>query len=45
MKILLTGGNGFIGRNLQTKLQDQNLLITSRHDIPNKPGKYFKKNK
>ncbi len=42
MKILLTGGNGFIGQHLQTKLHEHDLVLTSRRNI--NTAKYFKKN-
>ena len=44
MKILLTGGNGFIGQHLQTKLHDHDLVLTSRGKVLDNSVKYFKKN-
>ena len=44
MKILLTGGNGFIGQHLQTKLHDHDLVLTSRGNMLDNSVKYFKKN-
>ena len=44
MKILLTGGNGFIGQHLQKKLHDHDLVLTSRGNMPDNSVKYFKKN-
>ena len=44
MKILLTGGNGFIGQHLQTKLHDHDLVLTSRRKVLDNSVKYFKKN-
>ena len=44
MKILLTGGDGFIGQHLQTKLHDHDLVLTSRANMLDNPVKYFKKN-
>ena len=44
MKILLTGGNGFIGQHLQTKLHDHDLVLTSRGNMFDNSVKYFKKN-
>ena len=43
MKILLTGGNGFVGRHLQTKLYDHTLVMTSRGNVLGNSPKYFKK--
>ena len=43
MKILLTGGNGFIGQHLQTKLHDHDLVLTSRRNMLDNSVKYFKK--
>ena len=43
MKILLTGGNGFVGKHLQTKLYDHTLVLTSRGNIIGNSPKYFKK--
>ena len=44
MKILLTGGNGFIGQHLQAKLHDHDLVLTSRGNMFDNSVKYFKKN-
>ena len=44
MKILLTGGNGFIGQHLQKKLHDHDLVLTSRANMLDNSVKYFKKN-
>ena len=44
MKILLTGGNGFIGQHLQKKLNDHDLVLTSRANMLDNSVKYFKKN-
>ena len=44
MKILLTGGNGFIGQHLQTKLHDHDLVITSRGNTLDNSAMHFKKN-
>jgi len=43
MKILLTGGNGFVGKHLQTKLYDHTLVLTSHGNILGNSPKYFKK--
>jgi UDP-glucose 4-epimerase len=43
MKILLTGGNGFVGKYLQTKLYDHTLVLTSRGNVLGNSPKYFKK--
>ena len=44
MNILaLTGGNGFIGQHLQTKLHDHDLVLTSRRKVLDNSVKYFKK--
>ena len=44
MKILLTGGNGFIGKHLQTKLHDHDLVLTSRENMLDNSCKYLNKN-
>ena len=44
MKILLTGGNGFIGQHLQKKLRSHELVLTSRGKVLDNSVKYFKKN-
>ena len=41
MKILLTGGNGFIGQHLQKKLHDHDLVLTSRANMLDNSVKYF----
>ena len=43
MKILLTGADGFIGKHLQSKLLDHNVIYISRGNAL-KNYKYFKKN-
>ena len=43
MKILLTGADGFIGKHLQSKLLDHNVIYISRGNTL-KNYKYFKKN-
>jgi UDP-glucose 4-epimerase len=43
MKILLTGGNGFVGKFLQTKLYNHTLVLTSRGNMLGSSLKYFKK--
>ena len=44
MKILLTGGDGFIGQHLQTKLYDHDVVLTSRGNMLDNSPKYIKKN-
>ena len=51
-KILITGGHGFVGKNLVGQLKElgaNNLLVPSRSDvnltIENEVKDYFKKNK
>ena len=40
-KILLTGGSGFVGKNLIFKLKKKNILVLTRKNIPNKKNIRF----